>query len=204
MAEPAIIVFARALEPGRVKTRLIPALGEQGALAVYSRLLDHTLEMVRACAVPVYLYGTHADASLTDRAARHRISFERQQGAGLGQRMARALSAEHARGHERLLLVGSDCPVLSVKYLREALEKLAQSDFVLGPAEDGGYVLIGSRAMATWADDPLSTVRFGGDRALEDTRHALATHGRVQLLEPLWDLDEPGDWRRARAAGLLD
>lgn len=204
MADGAIIVFARALRAGRVKTRLIPELGEQGALDVYTRLLDRTLAVCHRSGRPVILYGSEPHPSLQERAAHYRMALHPQRGGDLAGRMAHAFDEQHGRGHERLVMVGSDCPCLTVDYLENALSALESHDFVLGPAEDGGYVLLGSRLPAVWQPGPLAGTRLGTARALADTRSALASLGRVGELEALWDLDDADDWRRAREGGFLD
>jgi hypothetical protein len=202
MSDAALVLFARAPEPGLVKTRLIPALGAEGACAAHEQLLAHSLRVVGGLGLPAWLYGTGELRRLREPARRAGLRLARQGSGDLGQRMAAAFAGLHARGFERVVLVGSDCPVLDGTYLRQALETLRDVDFVLGPAEDGGYVLLGSARPGIWDPSVLAGVRFGGPDAEADTRAALATLGRVARLAPLWDVDEPTDWARARARAL--
>ena len=198
MTDEALIVMARAPEPGRVKTRLIPDLGAEGACRVHDRLLEHTLITVAAGTRPVWMYLTGDPEPVRRRTADRGIHLARQSAGDLGQRMAAALADVHGRGFSRVVLVGSDCPVLDRAYLEAAFAGLRDADFVLGPAEDGGYVLLGSARARLWSGSPFSGVRFGGPEAGADTVEALAAHGRVMRLEPRWDVDEAADWERAR------
>ncbi|MGB7542815.1 MAG: TIGR04282 family arsenosugar biosynthesis glycosyltransferase, partial [Burkholderiales bacterium] len=112
----------------------------------------------------------------------------------LGERMQRALAAALARS-ERAILVGSDIPALSAQYLRDADRSLAGGDdVVLGPAEDGGYVLIGLRRC-----DPelFREIPWGGPTVLAETRWRIARLGlRSRELPALWDVDRPEDLER--------
>lgn len=199
MNRNAIIVLARAPEPGRVKTRLIPALGAEGACQVHELLLAHTLTTVATTRAPAWLYVTGNESRMRTRVDGYGLQVRPQHEGDLGQRMAGALVEVHAQGFDRVVLVGSDCPVLDRDYLEQALAALKDADFVLGPAEDGGYVLLGSAQPAAWSEKPLAEVRFGGTHAEADTLGALRAFGRVARLGRLWDVDEPGDWERARA-----
>lgn len=199
MNREAIIVLARAPEPGRVKTRLIPAFGAEGACRVHESLLEHTLTTVAETGRAAWLYVAGEHARVRAQVEALGLSLRLQSNGDLGERMAAALAEVHGQGFERVILVGSDCPVLDRAYLEQALMALEDADFVLGPAEDGGYVLLGSAAPAAWSVSLLAGVRFGGPQAEADTLAALFSHGRVTRLHRLWDVDEPGDWSRARA-----
>lgn len=203
MSAALILVFARPAVAGRVKTRLVPALGDGGALAVYEQLLEHTLTVVADSGHDAWLCPSELDTGLSSLAADYRMGVHVQRGEDLGERMERALKAAHDAGYQRAVLVGSDCPVMDAGYLTEALKALEHADVVLGPAEDGGYVLLGSARATPWTQRPLAGVRFGGAEALADTVAALQAWGQLAQLPLLWDVDEPPDWYRARREGLL-
>lgn len=199
MSRDAIIVLARVPESGRVKTRLIPVLGAAEACRVHEQLLEHTLATVAQTGYPAWLYADGDQSRMRVHAEQHGFRLRRQHEGDLGQRMAAALAEVHDEGFERVALVGSDCPVLDQAYLDQALTALRDAEFVLGPAEDGGYVLLGSADPAAWSKRLLAGVRFGGPHARTDTESSLRARGRVACLRRLWDVDEPGDWARARA-----
>ena len=200
--ETLLMVFARAPRLGQVKTRLIPALGEQGALAVHQRLLDRTLTEAAAFAGPARLMLDQPDETLSRRAAALNLTVGYQQGEDLGERMARALATGLA-DHARVLLVGCDCPILDQAYLVLAEERLRHGRVVLGASEDGGFVLIGGTDATVWRADRFEGVRLGSGYALADTLVALNDENGVEVLPPLWDVDRPEDVRRARNLGVL-
>ena len=200
--ETLLMVFARAPRLGQVKTRLIPALGEQGALAVHQRLLDRTLTEAAAFAGPARLMLDQPDETLSRRAAALNLTVGYQQGEDLGERMARALATGLA-DYARVLLVGCDCPILDQAYLALAEERLRHGRVVLGASEDGGFVLIGGTDATVWRADRFEGVRLGSGYALADTLVALNDENGVEVLPPLWDVDRPEDVRRARNLGVL-
>ena len=192
-----LLVFCKAPEAGQVKTRLIPAVGELGALAVYDRLAAHVIERaVEARLAPVQLW----ISGCTDHPFFSRWSADRhaQQGGDLGERMSSAIRAAFAEpGVRRVVLFGTDIPGITSGYLQHAVASLDHFDAVLGPAEDGGYVLIGvKRADASLFDGvPWST-----SKVLRTTRNRIAALGwRWEEMEMLWDVDEPADLARLRA-----
>ena len=198
MAERAILVFAKAPEPGLVKTRLIPALGPEGAAALAERLLEHTLKAAASVRSAVLeLHGTPDIRHPVFRrlAARYKAVLHAQAGADLGERMAAAM--EGALGRRRqVVLIGSDCPLMDAAYLEEAFSTLAVGyDMVLGPAEDGGYVLIGGVR-------PLPPLLFQGiawgtEEVLSQTRERIRHLGvQCRELEPRPDLDRSEDLSR--------
>jgi rSAM/selenodomain-associated transferase 1 len=192
-------VFARDPEPGRTKTRLIPALGADGACRCYLCLLDATLACVAAAAPDeLELWSDRPPRSplLRARARARGARVRVQAGADLGERMAGALEDALAAG-ALPLLVGSDLPGLRPAHLRAGAAALrAGADAVFAPAEDGGYGLVGlSRPWRALFRD----VPWGTDAVMAVAR-ARAAGGRLVELDPLWDLDEPADLERV--AGL--
>jgi rSAM/selenodomain-associated transferase 1 len=190
VAARCLQVFARVPEAGRVKTRLIPALGAAGAAAVYRGLLRHTLDAAaRAPADRLQLWLDRAadDPGINLPAA---AELRVQCSGDLGTRMADAL----ARGLDeaaRVVLVGSDCPEITPACIAAAFAALDVDDAVIGPAADGGYVLVGLRRM----DAHLFTeVPWSTPDVLATTRRRLRELGwRWHELAQLRDIDEITD-----------
>lgn len=188
-----IVIFAKAPVPGRVKTRLIPALGETGAARLATHMLDRALEQALAAAVgPVELCMSPApDApDWADIAFPAGIEASDQGEGDLGTRMARAAQRAIAHG-EAVLLTGTDCPDLTAARLRQAAAHLAEYDAVLHLAEDGGYPLLGLRAFnaSLFTDIPWSTATVA-----DLTLKRLAALGwRVWVGDTLRDIDRPED-----------
>jgi hypothetical protein len=188
-----LLVFAKAPVPGRVKTRLIPALGADGAASLARHLLDLALEQARAAAVgrvelcmsPAPGHPDWAGIPLPPG-----IDTRGQGDGDLGERMARA-AKRHLDNGEAVLLTGTDCPGLDATRLRAAAARLADHDAVLHLAEDGGYPLLGLNAFnsSLFADMPWSTPSVA-----RLTRERMATLGwRVWVGETLRDIDTPED-----------
>ncbi len=196
--KPALLVFARAPVPGKVKTRLIPALDADAAAALYRRLTRQAL----ATAVESKLGDVILFCAPNTRHSFFRrlksdfdIPLRSQRGADLGERMLNALNFALSR-HQSAILIGSDCAELDAAYLQRAAARLNSDDVlvVLGPAADGGYVLIGANRI-----DPrlFGGVPWGSDRVLEITRSRLgALKWRFSELETLRDIDRPEDLAR--------
>lgn len=193
-APTAVLVFAKAPEPGHVKTRLAPALGDGGAAVLAARLLKGTLATVRAAALgPVTLCcapdATHDVFRVFSR--RFDVDLAGQGDGDLGARMHRAL-ARTLETHETALLVGTDIPHMQTSDLNDAAERLRNgTDVVLGPAEDGGYWLIGARRVDARLFDGLA---WGGPHVLADTSARVRSLGwSVSLVEMRRDVDRPDD-----------
>lgn len=201
----AIAVFARAPQPGTVKTRLIPLLGEEGAAALHARLVKHTLETTRAASfgrVELHCAPDTDDPFFRFCAGHFSVTLQPQVAGDLGARMLSAFESALAT-HACVLLVGSDCPALTARHLRQAKRTLRDgADAVLVPCEDGGYALIGLRR----ADARLfDGVAWGGENVMAETRARLTELGwRWRELETLWDVDRPEDHQRLLASGLLE
>jgi uncharacterized protein len=199
------MVFAKAPQPGSVKTRLIPLLGAEGAAALHARLTKRALATARAAAVgPVELACAPDTAHPFFRhCAEHYGAALAPQGEGdLGARMLAASERGLAAGTP-VILIGCDCPALTPAHLRAAARALGEGvHAVLAPAEDGGYVLIGlARTDAALFRD----IDWGEAGVMAATRHRLAALGwRWQALETLWDVDRPADYERLIASGLME
>lgn len=200
----AIAVFARPPRLGQVKTRLAAGVGDEVALRIYRQLLEKTLRQISISGLPFTLFAAAKSEELSELAHHYGGDVALQHGDDLGERMVAAFSAMHNLAGS-VILIGSDCPVLTSGHLLAAQQMLAQSAVVLGPAEDGGYWLIGSASDSLWRDSSVfDGVQFGGSQALSMTLHGLQRAGvSASMLPVLWDLDTEQDYQRARALGIL-
>ena len=203
MNEPvAVAVLAKAPIAGFAKTRLIPVLGARGAAVLQERLVERAVETACAAAIgPVTLWTTPDESHPVFQSigARLGITLARQADGDLGARMLAAITAANTC----VLLIGSDCPALTLDHLRAAADVLRdRAPAVVIPAEDGGYALIGLRTSepALFSDMPWST-----PLVMNETRRRLRTLG-LTWCEPvmLWDVDLPQDLERMRGIGLHD
>jgi len=200
-----IIVFARAPKPGAVKTRLIPLLGPQGAAALHARMVKRALATARRSAlgaVELHCAPDCDDDFLRLCGNRYRVQLVAQTGGDLGARMSAAARAALAV-HDRVLLMGTDCPGLTARHLCAANQALIDGAVAaLAPAEDGGYVLLG---LKQWDQRLFEGIDWGSETVLADTRARLRNLSwRWQELDMLWDIDRPEDYRRLTESGLLD
>ena len=207
-AEPAtaLLVFARAPIPGEAKTRLIPALGAQGAALLQQRMTERALETACAAALgPVWLWCSPSTehAFFASCRTRFEVGLRPQCGPTLSERLLHAHDETFA-AHTRLLVIGTDCPILTPEDLRAAAGALSAHDAVVIPAQDGGYVLLG---LARPCPTAFEAIDWGSARVLDQTLERLARAGlSYRLFEPLWDVDHPEDLARlaSRAPGMLD
>lgn len=202
MQDSSVIVFARAPVPGATKTRLVPALGAEGAAELHKRLVQRMLvEAIAAEVGPVELCCT-PDTNhpfFANCARQLRITLHAQVGEDLGARMNSAFVRSLAQSNT-VLLVGSDIPALEARHLWQARLALDEADAVFIPAEDGGYVLVG---LSQPQPRLFLGIPWGGEQAMEQTRRRVAEAGlRIAVLEPLWDLDQPADLARVEPALL--
>ncbi|MBI3863082.1 MAG: TIGR04282 family arsenosugar biosynthesis glycosyltransferase [Planctomycetia bacterium] len=192
-----LLVFVRYPEAGTTKTRLIPAVGAVAAAEIQHRMSLHTLTCAREFShdanidVEVRFAGGTVEQIATLYGADLKY---RDQGAGdLGPRLARATADAFLAGARRVIVIGTDCPALSVQHLRGAHDALVEADVVLGPAADGGYYLIGVREPHP---ELFEGIAWSSEWVLAQTLSAADRLGlAVQLLETLADVDRPEDLR---------
>jgi uncharacterized protein len=183
-----LAVFARAPEPGRVKTRLSPALPPDLACDLYRAMLRDTFEATtEAHADERYVYWAEQKSSVS--APTDGLQVRVQQGADLGARLDHAFGELLRALDDRVVIMGADCPGLDAAALRSAFEALESRDLVLGPTRDGGYYLVGLRRPApqifrgiAWSTEQVL------DQTLERARDAKLT---IAALDELEDLDTP-------------
>jgi rSAM/selenodomain-associated transferase 1 len=192
MAPSRIVIFAKAPVPGAAKTRLIPALGAEGAARLAARMLAETVAAAVAaelgqpelCATPAP--ESHEWATFHPTGVRMT-----DQGTGdLGERLARAASRVLAAG-ERVLLIGTDCPALDAARLRAAAQRLDTHDAVIHPTHDGGYALLGLRRF-----DPLlfSGIAWSTASVAAETIAQVRKLGwSLHIGDTLHDIDDPED-----------
>jgi len=185
-----LAVFARWPEPGRVKTRLSPALPEALACDLYRAMLGDALAAAlaaRADSRALYWSDAPAQRSAFDVPAAFEVRA--QQGGVLGARLERAFAALLRAPGDRAVVIGADCPDVDTAHLQEAFELLAAHDLVLGPARDGGYALIG---LSRPAPELFRGIEWSTPRVLGQTLERAGALGlRVAQLDPLEDLDTP-------------
>jgi uncharacterized protein len=191
----ALGVFARAAIPGKTKTRLIPALGPEGAAEFHRALVSDTLRKVARLKGKVVRYLFIAGGAIPPSMAPRYFGCQKQRGRDLGERLDQAFKLL-LRQHSRALVIGTDSPMLSPSILRLAFEELRVVDAVLGPCPDGGYYLIGLRRTVAGL---FRNVRLGSEFAFRDTIEGLISRGfSCAVLEPCPDIDRPEDLRKLR------
>lgn len=183
MDPPKLSIFARLPVPGKVKTRLIPALGEMGAARLYERLLAQTVDTARESGLEFELRIEGGDAAAFHEMFGSDIEVIDQGEGDLGAKMARVEAPA--------LLIGSDCPGVSAPLLRAAAGALLDRRVVLGPANDGGYYLIGFREPVPYL---FQSMAWSTPSVLSETLRRLAERGvGPAVLPELADIDTPED-----------
>ena len=192
MENPALLLMVKNPIPGKTKTRLAADVGHDRALEIYAELTRHTREQASGLTgITRYLY--YSDFVDTADAWPSEAYIKLVQvGAGLGERMSVAFQRAFDRGHDRVVIIGSDCPGLTTDLLRESISALARHDLVIGPATDGGYYLLGLRhpQPGLFSNMPWSTDSV----AAETLRRARVQALRVKELPTLSDVDRLADW----------
>ena len=193
MQRPALLIMIKNPIPGKTKTRLAAEVGEGRALRMYGKLLRYTQEQVLGLEETTrYLhYSEYVD---TDDEWSNRDFLKLVQvGQDLGARMAAAFDHAFVRGHERVVIIGSDCPGLTTDLLRDAYAALTTHELVIGPATDGGYYLLGMRHPHP---ELFQEMKWSTDAVYEETLARARIRGlSVNKLPTLTDVDHLADWQ---------
>ena len=193
MADTAVIVFLRAPEPGRVKTRLAATLDQGLVLDLYKAFVLDTLAAAAEFGSPfVFFTPAHREQQVRAWLGQGCCYFP-QQGSDLGRRMADAFETVFKTGVKTAVLVGTDIPQLTPAVLGAAFGGLEQHSAVLGPASDGGYYLIGFRK-EHFSDTVFHGIAWSSPTVLQQTTAAMDCSGiAYQLLDTLIDIDTRAD-----------
>lgn len=191
-----ILVFARYPTPGQAKTRLIPALGPEGAAQLYQWLAERMIDQVRALqrqgSVDVAIWHSGATTEAMINWLGKDLIYCAQPEGDLGHRLATAMAWAFNQGYGAALVIGTDCPDLDAAILKQGLESLATGvDLVLGPAQDGGYYLLG---LAAPQPTLFEGIAWSTSAVLAQTKaQAQRLHLTVADLPILTDIDTPED-----------
>ncbi|WP_396603060.1 TIGR04282 family arsenosugar biosynthesis glycosyltransferase [Algibacter sp. R77976] len=143
MSKALVIVFVKNIKLGKVKTRLAKTIGNQGAYEVYSELVKVTEEATKTLKADKHIYFSE---TIVNNKWENDVKFV-QEGINLGERMKNAFKNGFKNGYEQIVLIGSDLPNITANHINQGLNALKQNEVVFGPAEDGGYYLIGLSKM---------------------------------------------------------
>ncbi len=190
-----LIIFTRYPQPGLAKTRLIPQLGTVGAAHLSRQMTEYTLGHVRTLQqhfpIAVEIWFAGGTLSTMQHWLGDEWSYMAQVGDDLGDRMVRSLQAAFQAGAQRVVIIGTDCPEITPHLLAHAFQALTTHDLVLGPAQDGGYYLIGLRRLVPelFQDIAWSTA----DVLSQTVRIAHQLNLAIAHLPTLRDIDQPED-----------
>ncbi len=184
MNKNLIIIFARNPKLGKCKTRIAEVLGEVNALSIYKILLQHTLEVTENINYDKAIY--YSDKiEYNDIWSGDLYQKFKQEGKDLGIRMMNAFKNSFEKGYKKVVIVGADIIDLKKHHFNEAFKALNTNDVVIGPAEDGGYYLLG---MKTLHRSVFHHKEWGASTVKKDTLADLSDQ-KVALLETLNDID---------------
>jgi rSAM/selenodomain-associated transferase 1 len=180
----ALIIFTRNPELGKCKTRLAATVGDQNALAIYKFLLAHTVKITRNLSADIYVYYSEQIRD-TDSWDNSIYRKKQQHGENLGIRMHNAFTEVFNMGYTRAIIIGSDMYDMTTHDIEHAFTAFDKNDFILGPAEDGGYYLLG---MKTVKPSLFKNKIWGTETVLNKTLEDLKLE-KVGLLTEKNDVD---------------
>ncbi|MBN3582091.1 TIGR04282 family arsenosugar biosynthesis glycosyltransferase [Algoriphagus aestuarii] len=190
-----IIIFQKNAQLGKVKTRLAAGVGEEQALEIYKGLISVTYAQVSKLKCKKLLYFSEF-VDNPDQKEDESYSFHVQSDGDLGQKMASAFQEQFQKGCDKLLIIGTDCPGLTSEILEEAFEKLDHDEVVIGPANDGGYYLLG---MKTFIPGLFQKIPWSSEKVLSLSKKVLDFHSiTYSLLPTLIDVDTLEDWKKVK------
>ncbi|MBI5149912.1 MAG: TIGR04282 family arsenosugar biosynthesis glycosyltransferase [Candidatus Omnitrophica bacterium] len=193
MGPDVLLYFVKYPTPGKVKTRLAKTVGEQVAARLYSELTEKNLEVIaslyqRNICDLVIVFDPPEKSKDIKRWLSLSCEYLPQCGGGLSERLIRSFHEAFQRGGKRVMALGSDTLGLTTDIIQHGFEALQSSDVVIGPAEDGGYYLIG---LSSFQPELFQGISWSTDTVLQQTYNHISKLGlSYQILTPLEDLDE--------------
>jgi rSAM/selenodomain-associated transferase 1 len=192
MKDKALIIFRKNFELGTVKTRVAKDIGDQQAMELYKWLVERTQQQVDAVDADKYIFFSNRCENVKNG---HYTDV--QEGAGLGERMKNSFRKLFDLGYNKIVIIGTDCPELTGQIIRDAFQALDDQEFVIGPAYDGGYYLLGMRQ---YSDVPFDGMNYSHDQVYDQTIERIGKH-RLAILPVLRDVDQLDD---LKYLGLFD
>ncbi len=190
-----LIIFTRYPEPGKTKTRLIPALGDVGAADLQRQMTEYTIfgvkELQRKTALSTEVRFAGGNLQLMQDWLGSELVYHSQGEGDLGERLVRSLFDAFQSGAEQVVIIGTDCPGVNSQILKTAFEQMQTFELVLGPAIDGGYYLIGLRHLVP---ELFVNIEWGTSQVLQQTVEIARKLNLSHVyLPPLADVDRPED-----------
>ncbi|MFT6844787.1 MAG: rSAM/selenodomain-associated transferase 1 [Flavobacteriales bacterium] len=181
-----LIVFAKTPEWGKVKTRLAATIGNDKALEAYHLLLKHTEAVIAESGIPLSVYFTSKDDKQAYFSSKQ-IKKHIQIAGDLGDKMKHAFQEQFDAGHNKVVVIGTDCYELKATHILQAFEELENHDVLLGPANDGGYYLLGCNKFVA---SLFENIPWSTDTVMQDTIAVIEEKSLTYtLLETLVDVD---------------
>jgi len=193
MTKEILIIFTRYPEAGKTKTRMIPALGAEGAANLQRKMTEQTLLKVQQLPQLIEVHFAGGNLQLMQQWLGDNIIYQPQNQGDLGIKMQTAFARAFAAKMSKVVIIGIDCPELNSAILIEAFTALNHHDLVLGPAADGGYYLIG---LTTLIPELFIGINWGTSQVLAQTKTlAENLNLKVNYLPILNDVDRPEDFK---------
>ncbi|WP_231563295.1 TIGR04282 family arsenosugar biosynthesis glycosyltransferase [Salegentibacter sp. Hel_I_6] len=185
ISESLLIIFTKNPEIGKVKTRLAVTTGNETALNIYKFLLQHTLSVTSNLNTDKWIYYSE-EIPEKDIWPSEIFSKKLQQGEDLGEKMENAFREAFKHNYEKVIIIGSDLYDIVQNDLENAFLELEKNDFVIGPAKDGGYYLLGMKSLIP---ELFKNKKWSSSSVLSDTLKDLKNK-KIKLLETRNDIDE--------------
>ncbi|MBS4030115.1 MAG: TIGR04282 family arsenosugar biosynthesis glycosyltransferase [Clostridiales bacterium] len=186
-----LLVFTRYPEPGKVKTRLVSALGNEEASRLHQEMTEHTVNTLSSAGAELEIWFDGGDEKRMRAWLGENLQYKHQDQGDLGEKLQGAFADAFHRHKGCVAAVGCDCPDLTAGHIQDAFSRLSECDVVLGPAVDGGYYLIGMRTLQA---SLFNNIDWGSEHVLQQTLSIAKKLGlKVGLLEKLTDVDRPED-----------
>ena len=190
MGEKQLLLFVKNTELGKVKTRLAKTIGDKKALYIYKALLHHTSQITSKVEALRKVYYTNFIAS-NDEFESSKFEKRLQVSGDLGDKMYAGVKEAFGERAEKVVVIGSDCYEIDETIIEKAFEELTNHDYVLGPAYDGGYYLIGMRERNK---SVFENMVWSTENVLLDTLLTIKEQNKTYFLLPtLTDVDEEKD-----------
>ena len=188
--DTVLLIFAKAPEPGKVKTRLISVLGKEAACEFYSKMASDIISRLTdsmLCPIVLYCYPDTIHIFFKKHEQKFNLELKRQEGIDLGERMFNAFEFVFNQKNRQAIIVGTDIPDLSKEIILGAIDSLDKNDLVIGPSHDGGYYLLGMKKVHSGL---FEDIEWSSNSVFSSTvQKANASNLKIKELQMLRDID---------------